>query len=94
MSPNIPKKTSSQRDGVLLNKNTKKINEAIRKIRYEITKNSEYVGNDFPDEARKIHYNETEERPIHGTANLDDIKELHEEGIGVIKIPDVPDEKN
>tara|TARA_Y100000590_G_C15728051_1_gene1015980 strand:- start:3137 stop:3562 length:426 start_codon:yes stop_codon:yes gene_type:complete len=94
MSPNIPKKKSAQRDGVLLNKNTKKINEAIRKIRDEITNNSEDVGNDFPDEARKIHYNEAEERAIHGTANLDDIKELHQEGIEVIKIPDIPDEKN
>jgi len=96
MSPGIPKKGSSnnQENTVLSNGRNNNLNDAIRKIRDEIKKNSEYVGKEFPEEARKIHYHESEERSIYGEATAKDIKELHEEGIDIIHIPNLPDDKN
>ena len=96
MSPRIPKKGSSnnQENTVLSNGRNNNLNDAIRKIRDEIKKNSEYVGKEFPEEARKIHYHESEERSIYGEATAKDIKELHEEGIDIIHIPNLPDDKN
>jgi len=96
MSPRIPKKESSnnQENTILSNGRNNNLNDAIRKIRDEIKKNSEYVGKEFPEEARKIHYNESEERSIYGEATAKDIKELHEEGIDIIHIPNLPDDKN
>lgn len=96
MSPRIPKKGSSnnEENTVLSNGRNNNLNDAIRKIRDEIKKNSEYVGKEFPEEARKIHYHESEERSIYGEATAKDIKELHEEGIDIIRIPNLPDDKN
>ena len=96
MSPRIPKKGSNnnQENTILSNGRNNNLNDAIRKIRDEIKKNSEYVGKEFPEEARKIHYHESEERSIYGEATAKDIKELHEEGIDIIRIPNLPDDKN
>ena len=49
--------------------------------------NTEDVGDAFPEEARRIHYNETAERKIRGNASFDEVKELREEGIEIIALP-------
>jgi hypothetical protein len=48
---------------------------------------TEDVGDDFPEEARKIHYQESPDRGIRGNASPDEISELREEGIEVISVP-------
>lgn len=59
----------------------------LRKLRAEVEKNSEHVGPRFPEEARKIHYGETEPRNIHGDASREDARALHDEGIEFAVIP-------
>ena len=61
-------------------------------LRKYVEENAEYVGTRFPEEARKIHYGECEERPIYGEASLGEAKELIEEGIDVAPLPPKPDE--
>ena len=39
---------------------------ALKEIREEVEKNSDYVGDKFPEEARKIHYGEADTRNIYG----------------------------
>ena len=94
MAPGIPKKTNTKYSNVIANSSSRSINDAIRKIRDEIKKNSEYVGDQFPEEARKIHYNEAEMRSIYGKASKKEITELADEGIDIIQIPEIPDDKN
>ena len=94
MAPGIPKKTNTKNGNVIANSSSRSINDAIRKIRDEIKKNSEYVGDQFPEEARKIHYNEAEMRSIYGKASKTEITELVDEGIDIIQIPEIPDDKN
>jgi hypothetical protein len=53
----------------------------------QLIANTENVGNAFPEEARRIHYNEAPERKIRGNASLEEVKELREEGIEVIALP-------
>jgi hypothetical protein len=48
---------------------------------------TEDVGNAFPEEARKIHYQEAPERKIRGNASQDEVAELREEGIEVVAVP-------
>lgn len=48
---------------------------------------SEDVGERFPEEARRIHYGDSEERAIRGKANKEDLAELLEEGIPVLPVP-------
>lgn len=53
-------------------------------------RNAEDVGEQFPVEARRIHYGEAEARNIRGRASGDDLGELLEEGILVLPVPDEP----
>ncbi|MFA7270052.1 MAG: DUF1178 family protein [Sterolibacterium sp.] len=55
----------------------------------ELLSNSENVGTRFPEEVRKIHYEETPARSIHGTASADEVCSLLEEDIGIIPLPNL-----
>jgi len=65
----------------------RKMRQFMTGLRKHIEENSEYVGPKFPDEARKIHYGETEERSIYGEATIGEAKDLVEEGIDVAPLP-------
>lgn len=49
--------------------------------------NTEDVGQDFAEEARKMHYGETEERNIRGQVSREETLSLLEEGIRVMPLP-------
>ena len=66
----------------------------LKELREHIVKNADDVGQKFPEEARKMHYGETEHRSIYGVASPEDAKELAEEGIEFHPIPILPDERN
>jgi hypothetical protein len=66
----------------------------LKELREHLTKNADYVGQKFPEEARKMHYGEIEHRSIYGEASPDQAKELHEEGIEFHPLPVLPDERN
>jgi hypothetical protein len=52
-----------------------------------IIANTEDVGNAFPEEVRKIYYQEVPDRKIRGSASVEEVSELQEEGIEVIVLP-------
>ena len=60
---------------------------AMLKLAREMMRGAENVGQAFPEEARKIHYGEAEERSIRGVASADDASALLEEGILVVPVP-------
>lgn len=66
----------------------------LKELREQIVRNSDYVGEKFPEEARKMHYGEIDHRSIYGEASPDDAKALHEEGIEFHPIPRLPDDRN
>lgn len=57
--------------------------------------NSTWVGDDFTERSRAMHYGDREAEPIHGQATHDEAKELLEEGIAVapLLVPVVPPEE-
>ena len=63
-------------------------------IRKYVKENAEYVGTKFPEEARKIHYGQSDERHIYGEATLNEARELVEEGLDVAPLPPDPDAAN
>lgn len=63
---------------------------AMRRLRAHVEAHFENVGKRFAEEARKIHHEEAEARDIFGQATLDEAKELLEEGIEVLPLPDLP----
>jgi len=52
-----------------------------------VLEHTEDVGPAFPEEARKIHYQETPERQIRGTASREEVESLKDEGIEVVALP-------
>jgi hypothetical protein len=61
----------------------------LRAVR-QVMNNTEDVGERFPEEARRIHYGEVEERGIRGRASREDADALRAEGIEVMAVP-IPD---
>lgn len=61
--------------------------DAVQRARSYVEKNYDYVGDKFPEEARRIHYGESTERLIYGEATGKDAKELVDEGIAVAPLP-------
>lgn len=64
--------------------------EILVKLVEHIIEHTEDVGAEFPEEARKIHYRETAERRIRGTASREEVEELADEGIEVVALPIPP----
>jgi hypothetical protein len=72
----------------------RELRQKLKELRDHVTKNASYVGQRFPEEARKIHYGEAEHRSIYGEASPEEARELHEEGIEFHPLPVLPDDKN
>ena len=64
---------------------------ALRAMRKAVLEKAEHVGSAFPEEARKIHYGEVEERAIYGEASPDEVEALLDEGVEVLPVPPDPD---
>jgi hypothetical protein len=72
----------------------KRLRQFVAGYRKFIQENADYVGPRFPEEARKIHYGETEERHIYGESSIAEARELIEEGIEIAPVPPDPGDLN
>ncbi|MBT3359266.1 MAG: DUF1178 family protein [Rhodospirillales bacterium] len=64
--------------------------QASEKLRKHVEENCDNVGDEFAEEARKIHYGESDERGIYGSATEEEAADLNEEGIEYYQIPRFP----
>jgi len=64
----------------------------MRKMR-EVVRNTENVGVQFAQEARRIHEGEARQRPIRGVASHEEREALAADGIAVMPIPAVFDDE-
>jgi len=70
------------------------IRTKLKELREQLTKNTDNVGQKFPEQARKMHYGEIEHRSIYGEATPKDAKELLDEGIEFHPLPILPEDRN
>lgn len=91
MAPNIARNVSGTSkesvDEHRAQEVAEKILEAVDGLRQEVEENCDYVGDEFAEEARRIHYGETEERGIYGEATDDEAEDLDEEGVEFFRVP-------
>lgn len=66
----------------------------LKELTEKLKQGADYVGDKFADEARKIHFGETEARGIYGEATVDEARSLHEDGVEFLPLPNIPDEQN
>lgn len=71
-----------------------KFRELLRAYRHKVTSEADYVGDRFAEEARKIHFEEVEQRGIYGEATRDEVAALLDDGVDFMPLPDVPEEHN
>ena len=62
----------------------------LQKMRAEVEKQCDYVGNEFAAEARRIHAGESDKRGIYGEASPEEAERLADDGIEIAQIPWVP----
>lgn len=66
----------------------------LKELTQTALSSAEDVGDKFAEEARKMHYGETDQRGIRGAATIEEAEELLDEGIPVLPVPVFPDEHN
>ena len=91
MSPNLPTKSNRNSKKTQLEKNIKK---QLLNFKKYIEKNCKDVGDNFPQEARSIHYDKKTSKGIYGKATPKETAELLEEGIEVSTVPWVDKTEN
>jgi hypothetical protein len=64
--------------------------QALRELRGKVEAESDFVGDRFAEEARRIHYGEVETRSIYGQTSDDEADALREEGVAFARIPWIP----
>lgn len=80
MAPSVARTKSQDRSGP-------KPADIIAAARNHIAETHDYVGDNFPNEARAMHYGEIDDRPVWGTATADEAKSMAQEGIGAVALP-------
>jgi hypothetical protein len=64
----------------------------LAKAQARALEESQWVGDQFPERVRAMHYGETDHAPVHGTASFDEARQMMEEGLPVapLIVPIVP----
>lgn len=73
---------------------TDQVLQAVATLTRHLEENCEYVGEEFADEARRIHHGEADERDIYGEATEHETSELDDEDISYWRIPTMPRRDN
>ena len=89
-----PAPAAAKQPVAIMSPNERELRKKLKELREHVTRNADYVGPRFPEQARKIHYGEIEHRSIYGEASPEEAKELSDEGIAFHPLPILPDEFN
>src|ERR1700679_979629 len=76
MAPSV---SGTKKTSVTAPQEMRNMRQFMTGLRKYVQDNAEYVGPRFADEARKIHYGETDERQIYGESTIKEAVELVEE---------------
>lgn len=93
-APAEASQTEAKAPVAMMSPQERELRGKLKELRDHLTKNADNVGGKFPEEARKMHYGETELRSIYGEASPQEAKELHDEGIEFHPLPVLPEDRN
>ncbi|SIR46357.1 hypothetical protein SAMN05880582_11466 [Rhizobium sp. RU20A] len=95
MAPSVSTaRGKEQRQQVVMDAARSEVISKMREMVQTIRANAEDVGERFPEEARRIHYGEAEQRGLIGQASLKEAAALIEEGIEIAPLPVLPEDAN
>lgn len=94
MAPAVSTGRKKEKIALAMNEQQRAAMAQLKALSEKIRENSDYVGDKFAEEARKIHFGESDARGIYGEATLDEAKSLAEDGVEFMPIPTFPDDRN
>ena len=94
MAPAVSTSRKQEKMALAMGDAQKQAMAQLKALSEKMRENADYVGDKFADEARKIHFGETEARGIYGEATTEEAKGLAEDGVEFMPIPVFPDDRN
>lgn len=94
MAPAVSTGRKQETMALAMGEEQRKMLAALKELSEKVRATADYVGDKFAEEARKIHFGETEARGIYGEASRDEVVGLLEDGVEILPLPVLPDDKN
>ncbi|HHZ08017.1 MAG TPA: DUF1178 family protein [Rhizobiales bacterium] len=94
MAPAVSTGRKKEQIALAMGEAQKRALAQLKAMAEKIRENADYVGDRFAEEARKIHFGESEARGIYGEATLEEARSLAEDGVEFMPIPVFPDDRN
>ena len=94
MAPAVSTGRKQEKIALAMGEQQRKAMAELKVLSEKLRENADYVGDKFAEEARKIHFGETDQRGIYGEATHDEVKSLAEDGVSFMPIPVFPEDRN
>ena len=94
MAPAVSTSRKQEKIALAMGEEQRKALAQLKELSRKIRENSDYVGDKFAEEARKIHFGEADPRGIYGEATPDEARSLAEDGVEFMPVPVFPDDRN
>jgi hypothetical protein len=94
MAPSVSTARRKEMVALAAGEEQRKLMGKLREMTKKVRENADYVGDRFAEEARKIHFGETDARGIYGEATPEEAKGLIEDGIEFMPLPEFPEDRN
>lgn len=94
MAPAVSTGRKQEKVALAMGEAQKQAMAQLKALSEKMRENADYVGDKFAEEARKIHFGETDPRGIYGEATPSEAKSLAEDGVEFMPIPVFPDDQN
>ncbi len=86
-APMAPRLAKGRGDALDIAQAAGAVRKTLTEFKRKVQESCDYVGEHFPEEARKIHYGDAEARPIYGEATPEEAAKLEDEGVSLQRIP-------
>ena len=94
MAPAVSTGRKREKIALAMGEQQRRAMAELKALSEKMRENADYVGDKFAEEARKIHFGETDARGIYGEATVDEARSLAEDGVEFMPIPTFPDDRN
>lgn len=90
-APDIPRASARK---ALMSPRDAELRAKLKELRDYVTSHAENVGRSFPEQARKMHEGELAHKPIYGESTPEETRALLEDGVDILPLPVLPDDRN
>lgn len=94
MAPAVATGRKKEQMALAMSAEQKRLMTQLRELSEKVRENADYVGDKFAEEARKIHFGEADQRGIYGEASPVEVKALLDDGVEIMPLPSLPEDKN